>query len=190
MRHAPYVARYNTPAHIPFEVQVMPSLRALRSARLFFAAWLAVLVLGGCAGLLGRDPLRVSVAGIGPLEGRGLEMRFNVKLRVQNPNDTPVDYDGVSLDLALNGKPFASGVSDQRGSVPRFGEAVISVPLTVPAFAAVRQAFAFADNAESGTFPYVLNGKLGGGFAGGLAGATRFTNRGTLTLPGFGTASQ
>jgi len=30
----------------------------------------------------------------------------------------------VALDLELNGKPFASGVSDQRGTVSRFSETV------------------------------------------------------------------
>ena len=107
--------------------------------------------------------MRVNVAGIEPIDSQGLEMRFNVKLRVQNPNDSTVSFNGVSLDLELNGKPFASGVSDQAGTVPRYGETVVNVPLTVPAFAAVRQAFAFADAAQSGQIPYILRGKLAGG---------------------------
>ncbi|MEC5406788.1 LEA type 2 family protein [Paraburkholderia sp. MPAMCS5] len=142
------------------------------------------LTLGGCAGWFGGDPLRVSVAGIEPIESEGMEMRFNVKLRVQNPNESAVKFNGVSLDLDLNGKPFASGVSDQSGSVPRFGETVVNVPLTVPAFAAVRQAFAFAGAAQSGQIPYILRGKL----AGGLIGTTRFVDQGTLSLPGPGAA--
>lgn len=144
------------------------------------------LTLNGCAGLFGADPLRVSVAGIEPIAGQGLEMRFNVKLRVQNPNDATVSFSGVSLDLELNGKPFASGVSDQSGTVPRFGETVVTVPLTVPAFAAVRQAFAFAGAAESGEIPYILRGKL----AGGLTGTTRFTSQGTLSLASLGAPSR
>ncbi|ACC70222.1 LEA type 2 family protein [Paraburkholderia phymatum] len=139
----------------------------------------ALASLGGCAGMFGHDPLRVSVAGIEPLAGQGLEMRFNLKLRVQNPNESPVDFSGVSVELDLNGKQFATGVSDQTGTVPRFGETVIGVPLTVPAFAAVRQAFAFADSAQSGQLPYVLRGRL----AGGITGGTRFIDQGTLSLP-------
>ncbi|MFM0111937.1 LEA type 2 family protein [Paraburkholderia nemoris] len=168
----------------------MPFFRVLlsrpdaRYARL--AAILAVitLTLNGCAGLFGGDPLRVSVAGIEPVDGQGLEMRFNVKLRVQNPNESAVNFDGVSLALELNGKPFASGVSDQSGTVPRFGETVVNVPLTVPAFAAVRQAFAFAGAAQSGQIPYILRGKL----AGGLTSTTRFVDQGTLSLPTLGMA--
>jgi len=136
--------------------------------------------LGGCAALTGQEPLRVSVAGIDPMQGAGLEMRFNVKLRIQNPNDAPLEYSGVSLQLDLNGQSFASGVSDQSGVVPRFGETVIEVPLTVPAFTAVRQAFAFAGSAKAGSIPYEVHGRLAGG---GMGGGTRFSDQGKLSLP-------
>ncbi|APA86929.1 LEA type 2 family protein [Paraburkholderia sprentiae WSM5005] len=149
--------------------------------RLFAVVVAVTLTLAGCAGLFGADPLRVNVAGIEPIASQGMEMRFNVKLRVQNPNDSAVSFNGVSLDLELNGKPFASGVSDQSGSVPRFGETVVTVPLTVPAFAALRQALGLAGIAQSGQVPYRLQGKL----AGGLTGTTRFVDQGMLTLPGM-----
>ncbi|ALL65199.1 putative lipoprotein [Paraburkholderia caribensis MBA4] len=156
----------------------MTADRAARFARLLLL-FAALLALGGCAGMFGSNPLRVTVAGIEPLAGQGMEMRFTLKLRVQNPNETPVDFNGVSVELDLNGKPFASGVSDQSGSVPRFGETVLGVPVTVPAFTVVRQAFAFADSAQSGQLPYVLRGRL----AGGITGGTRFIDQGTLSLP-------
>ena len=156
----------------------MPASLAHRSAALLCLLLCILSGLGGCAGM-GQEPLRVNVAGIDPLKGEGMEMRFNVKLRVQNPNDTPVEFSGVSLQLDLNGQPFASGVSDQSGVVPRFGETVIDVPLTVPAFAAVRQAFALAGSASSGSFPYELRGRL----AGGIGGGARFVDHGKLSLP-------
>ena len=46
--------------------------------------------------------------------------------------------------MDVRGKSFAAGVSDARGSVPRFGEVVLAVPVTVSAFAAVRQVIGFA----------------------------------------------
>ncbi|MEZ2306688.1 LEA type 2 family protein [Paraburkholderia sp. RCC_158] len=160
----------------------MSFVRKLFGASLLRVAALCAvltLTLSGCAGLFGGDPLRVSVAGIEPLERQGLEVRFNVKLRVQNPNESAVSFNGVSLDLELNGHSFASGVSDQAGTVPRYGETVLNVPLTVPAFAAVRQAFAFAGAAQSGQVPYILRGKL----AGGPFGTARFVDQGMLSLP-------
>ena len=146
---------------------------------LFFAALLAMLALNGCASLFNHDAMRVTVAGIEPLEGQGLEMRFAVKLRVQNPNDAPIDFDGVSLDLDLNGRPFASGVSDQRGTVPRFGETVLSVPVTVSAFSVARQALGFATGDTVKKVSYAVRGKL----AGGLLGGARFSDTGYVDLP-------
>ena len=105
---------------------------------------LAWLVLAGCATWPGTDPLQVSLAGVESLPGEGMEVRMAVKLRMQNPNDAPVNYDGVALTLELRGLDFASGVSDVRGSVPRFGEAVLVVPVTVSAFAMAKQVYTFA----------------------------------------------
>lgn len=138
-------------------------------------AWL----LGGCAGLTAPDPPRVNVVGIEPLASEGLEMRFAVKLRVQNPNDAAIAFDGIALDLEVNGKPLASGVSDAKGTVPRFGEAVLSVPVTISALAAVRQAMGLIDSEPRDRLPYVLRGKL----AGGPFGTVRFANEGTMAWP-------
>lgn len=157
----------------------MPATDTRRSIRLYFTCLCVLAWLAGCAALMGQDPPRVTVAGIDPIAGEGLEMRFNVKLRIQNPNDSPIEFNGVSLQLDLNGQSFASGVSDQSGIVPRFGETVIDVPLTVPAFAAVRQAFAFFGGTQAGNIPYKVHGRL----AGGLGGGTRFADQGKLSLP-------
>src|SRR4029450_3954606 len=51
---------------------------------------LTAAALTGCAGIGLREPLRVSLAGLEPLSGEGLEARFVAKIRVQNPNDGPV----------------------------------------------------------------------------------------------------
>jgi hypothetical protein len=64
---------------------------------------------------------------------------------------------------------------------------VVSVPLTVPAFTALRQAFSLAgSDTPPGQYPYILRGRL----AGGLTGGTRFLDQGVLSLPGLGLAGQ
>jgi LEA14-like dessication related protein len=146
----------------------------LTSAALAVAA---ALVATGCAGLTGRDPLRVAVVGIDPLEGQGLELRMAIKLRLQNPNESTVEFDGAALELEVNNLTLATGVSDQRGSVPRYGETVISVPVSVSAMNAVRQALMLADGTSRESVPYVLRGKL----SSGVFGTTRFTHEGTLS---------
>jgi LEA14-like dessication related protein len=123
---------------------------------------LAPLLLQGCAIFQRSDPLQVTVADIQPLEGQGLELRLLVKLRVQNPNDAPVDYNGVALEMDVQGKAFATGVSDAGGTVPRFGESVITVPVTVSAFRMLGQAVALIRSGGGGKITYEMRGKLNG----------------------------
>lgn len=157
----------------------MPQRLVVPVIRLLSAGLLA-LILTGCAALSDRDPLNVQVAGVQPLPGEGLELRMAVKLRIQNPNDRALDYDGVALDMDINGRRLASGVSDASGSVPRFGETVLSVPVTISAFSAARQALGLAEHIGLDEVPYVLRGKL----SGGLFGTHRFVEKGTLDLNG------
>jgi LEA14-like dessication related protein len=142
--------------------------------------------LSACASLSGREPVKVNVVAVEPLTGQGLELRFMVKLRVQNPNDAPVEFDGIAIDLDVRGTDFASGVSDQRGTVPRFGELVLSVPVTVSASSVIKQALSFAmGNREK--LSYQLRGKLAG--SGASFGGLRFTSSGEMDLPaGMGAA--
>ncbi|MVV47407.1 hypothetical protein EJA72_03935 [Pseudomonas sp. PB120] len=145
------------------------------------AALLALLLLSlsACALFPHRDPLNINVVGFEPLQSQDMEMRFAVKIRVQNPNETVIDYNGVALDLEVNGQPLASGVSDQSGSIARFSETVLTVPVSVSAFSVLRQTLGLSQTQTLNNLPYVLRGKL----AGGLFGTMRFTDSGKLSLP-------
>lgn len=138
----------------------------------------AALILAGCAALQPNDPLRVEVVGIEPAESQGLELRLAIKLRIQNPNEGAVSYDGTALELDVNGKTLATGVSDQKGSVPRYGESILVVPVSISAMNAVRQALVFTDGKQRDELPYVLRGKL----AGGAFGTVRFTKEGAIGI--------
>lgn len=149
-----------------------PTLRHL-------CALLLITALTGCASWAPRDPLHIDLVGLEPLPSQGLEMRFAVKLRVQNPNESAIDFNGLSLALDINGQPLARGVSDQRGQVPRFGETVISVPVTISAYSVLRQAWGASNQQPGQSLPYQLRGKL----ADGLFGTRRFSDSGQLTWP-------
>jgi len=138
-----------------------------------------LLCLSACSSLPNRDPLKINVVGIEPLQGQGMEVRFAVKIRVQNPNDTTITYNGVALDLDINGQPFASGVSDESGSIGRFSDTVVSVPVSVSAFSVVRQTYGISQMKTLNNMPYVLRGKL----SGGVFNTMRFVDSGTLNLP-------
>jgi LEA14-like dessication related protein len=140
---------------------------------------LGLLVVAGCASLPNTDPLNVDVAGIEPLEGEGLELRLAVSVRIQNPNDVAVEYTGTALSLEVNGRDLASGVSDAAGTVPRYGETVLTIPVTISALNMVRQVLGFANAGEQKEVAYRVRGKLEGGWF----GTRRFTDEGTFELP-------
>src|SRR6516162_2156562 len=126
-------------------------------------------LLSSCATVPGRDPVQVTVADIESLPGEDLELRM-VKLRVQNPNDAPVEYDGVYVKLEVLDKTFATGVSDEHGSIPRFGESLISVPVTVSMLRMAVYALRMLDGRSVDKIHYKLDGKLDGP----TFGSTRF----------------
>jgi LEA14-like dessication related protein len=152
---------------------------AAMQRRLFILAPAVLAPLAGCAGMALRQPLQVSLAEVSGLPGEGLELRLAVKLRVQNPNEAALDYDGVSLELEVSGRHLASGVSDVRGSVPRFGEALITVPVTVSPANVLRQAWGLAREAPAG-LEFTARGRL----AGGLFGGASFVSSGRFDWPG------
>lgn len=139
----------------------------------------AVATLAACAAMPGQDPLKVTLAGVEPLQGEGMEARFAVKLRVVNPNDSSIDFDGLALELFVRGMSLGAGASDTKGTIPRFGETVLTVPVTVSAIAMLRQVMSFAGGDRS-KVTFSVNGKLGGVGFGGM----RFSTQGEFELPG------
>lgn len=147
-----------------------PPIRSLLS--------LLILGFGACAYLPNRDPLYIDVAGIEPLPGEGMELHLAVKVRVQNPNNVAVNYTGTALSLDLNGRNLANGVSDDVGTVPRYGEKVFTIPVTISAFDVARQIFGAVNDRNPNEVRYQVRGKL----EGGVFGTRRFRDEGTFHL--------
>jgi LEA14-like dessication related protein len=148
------------------------------------ARWLLLAVaifLGGCAAWATHDPPRVSVASIEPLEGEGLELRMLVNLRVVNPNDFPIEYDGVYARLDVQDRTIATGVSDANGAVPRFGETLVPVRVTISMVDVARHALGMFNRRDGG--PEALHYRLEGKLNSPTFGATRFQSEGNLRLP-------
>ena len=138
-----------------------------------------VFAVSGCASLGARDPVEVYVVGVEPLQGAGLELRMNVKLRVQNPNETAITYNGISVNMNVQGRRFASGVSDASGTISRFGEAILEVPVSISMFRAARSAAQVFGPDATGKIQYELRGKL----AGTAFNSVRFISKGEIELP-------
>ena len=119
-----------------------------------------------CAALLAAcappsAPPHVNVASVQRIEAGSMELRFLARLRVQNTNQTPIEFSGASVELKLYGKVIGTGVSDARGSVPPLGETFVEIPITVSGIGDVRQAIGLY-GAPDRKLDTVLTGRLAG----------------------------
>jgi len=146
-------------------------------ARFLALTAVAALALAGCALFQRTDPPRVTLVGIEPAASEGLEARMQLKLRVQNPNSTAIDYRGVSVELGLQGKSFASGVSNESGTIPAFGEALIAVPVSVSILGIASHAMGMLGSSMD-KIKYDMQGKLNSP----TSGAVRFKSEGEVSL--------
>jgi LEA14-like dessication related protein len=138
---------------------------------------LAVLLLGGCAGMEIQTP-SVTVAGIEVIEAGLFEQRLAIKLRVLNPNNVEIPINGLSFEVELNGEPFAKGVSDKAVKVPRMGEAILDVT-AVTGFAGIIRQIQGLSHGKIDALSYRIKGRLMTGSSFGL----NFDERGRLEMP-------
>ena len=139
---------------------------------------LLCLLLGGCAGL-GMEQPRVTLSDIELKDARALEQDFEVKLRIQNPNDTELNISGLAFDVELNDAQFASGVSGERVVVPRFGSAVITAEAVSGIAGILRQIGKLAEGGLT-SVSYRIVGKL---YLGAWPQRLSFEEKGEIKLP-------
>jgi LEA14-like dessication related protein len=126
----------------------------------FFPLFTLSLLLAACASLMPQeDRVRVTIVDIRPLESTLMEQRFLVKLRLQNRSREALSIDGMSFDLELNGKAFASGVSNRALTAPGFGEALIELKVSSTLFGVIRQ-IRTLQSREPQPFGYRISGRL------------------------------
>ena len=87
-----------------------------------------MLTLSVCAGPAKRlEPPRIKLANIRVKELKAFEAAFLIELRVFNTNDVPVEITGVDCELELNGRHFASGISNEKTKIPSYGTGTLPV---------------------------------------------------------------
>jgi len=134
-----------------------------------------IAVLAACAPIDRAEPPQVSLADFRLLPGGLFEQKFELDLRVTNPNNFDLPLEGLTFKLALNDKPFAQGVSDASVTVPRLGEARVPVLASTTVLDILQQALTLGQSADltyrleglaylggltSRTVPYERSGKL------------------------------
>jgi LEA14-like dessication related protein len=126
----------------------------------------------------------VHLLGIERAPGEPLERRFQLKIRVQNPNPRPIEFKGLALTLELNNRSVGQGVSSEQGVVPAHGELLMALPVTVSASPETLQMLGFADRLPRGDLPYTVKGRFTGGMVIRVLGAEAvFESSGSTRLP-------
>ncbi|MDH3643831.1 MAG: LEA type 2 family protein [Gammaproteobacteria bacterium] len=134
--------------------------------------FVVIFVLGGCAA---QQDVDVLISRISPAQSTMLEQRARIDVRIRNFSERPISASGMTLELDVNGRRFARGVSNAKFSVPGLGEATTSVVVGISVFDVVRQLLGLEGRE---TFDYVLRGKV---FGAGTTLNSRFTRRGEFT---------
>ncbi len=118
------------------------------------------LLINACASIAPQpDQFKVNISSIHMSESTLMEQRFLVALRVMNRGRNAVSIDGMSFDIELNGKDFASGVSNEKVTIAAFSEAIVKVSVTSTIFGIIRQLHGLQQN-KSNPFRYQISGSI------------------------------
>ncbi|MYM62649.1 LEA type 2 family protein [Pseudomaricurvus sp. HS19] len=108
--------------------------------------WRSVWVLGvlgllltGCAGLQpGFEKPQVNLTALRPLPSSGFEQRFEVQLRVVNPNSRALPVQGMSYTLFINDIELATGVSSDIPAIGAYQEVQLTLPVSTQIISVLR----------------------------------------------------
>lgn len=105
---------------------------------LIFLLFLASLVTG-CASLTTpMDPPKVFLEDFSSLPSEGAGPRFQIKLRVQNPNEQTLDISGISYGIELAGQEVITGVSNDIPVIEGYSEGVVTLDASLKLFQVLR----------------------------------------------------
>lgn len=82
---------------------------------------------------------KVHIADMTPKDMTLFEQRFDVKLRIQNANNSDLGITGLRFEIELNNHEFANGMSGQHVTVPRFGSELVDVEVFTTLASFLRQ---------------------------------------------------
>jgi len=147
------------------------------------AAWtgfvsIFALAVAGCS-LAHFESPRLSVLKIDLLDSDILSQHFQLRLRVQNPNDRELPVRAITLKLELAGEPFGDGVSGQNFVVPAHGEAEFDLALTTNLAGALMHYIGRKDKGAN-SVEYRLSGKVD--LASGFVRSIPFDDTGQLPI--------
>jgi LEA14-like dessication related protein len=119
-----------------------------------------VLGLAACSGLP-RNAVapKLSVADVHLRQFDLRAQRFEVGLKVENPNDFELTIEALEFDLEVNGRPFASGVSREATRIPAAATTLLRIDAITQSNDLIRQLKALPDALQDGV-PYRIRGRV------------------------------
>jgi LEA14-like dessication related protein len=143
------------------------------------AALLLVALLAGCAGVGTRlETPDIAVTSLRLAEAGLLEQRFDVRLRVTNPNPVPLPLEGLSSRLMVSGVEIGSGVARPDRQLEAYGETEVGVSLRTGTLAIAELLRRWREDPGE-AIDYRIEGRVGLGM---LAPDLSFSREGSVPL--------
>ena len=120
---------------------------------------MAGMLFAGCATVPpGIEAPKISIANIEPKDVALFEQRFDVRLRIQNPNEKELAMNGMRFEFDLNEKEFANGMTGEKVAIPRFGSQVVNVEVITGITSFLRQFQGLNKTGSGGKMTYRIKG--------------------------------
>jgi len=117
--------------------------------------------LAACSGLpYHAKPPKVSVADV-DIKSLGIfEQRFDVGLRVSNPNEFDLKIEALEFELELNGRAFAKGLARVSALIPATSSTVMRVDAVTQSKNLIQQIKTLPPDTLKEGVPYRISGRV------------------------------
>lgn len=140
---------------------------------------LTLFLLSSCASVTPQlDPPKVTLESFGSLPAEGNTPRFEIKLRIANPNKQTLDIAGISYSVSILDKELISGVSNDVPVIEGYSEEVVTLEAGLQLFQLVRLLTSLGST-TSDTLQYSLSAKID---FNGFVPTQRIKETGEITL--------
>lgn len=110
----------------------------MRWARLL-GLGIVLLLVSGCASLVSEmDPPKISLESFRSIPSDSGAPRFEIKLRIANPNKQTLDIAGISYSIELLDRELISGVTNDVPTIEAYSEEVVTLEAGLQLFELVK----------------------------------------------------
>ncbi len=132
----------------------------LRLELKWFLVCAVALTLAGCASVGTEfDPPKITLESFDSLPSEGGAPRFEIKLRVANPNKQALDIAGISYSVEILDRELISGVTNEVPLIEGYSEELITMEASLQLFQLLRL-LASLGRTQADTLEYRFSAKI------------------------------